>query len=243
MPKGFLPNADAALLDWSRNFAARLSESGERYGISPAQAADYALKNAAFADAYHLVADPTTRTRPNVLAKNDVRAALRAAARRLALIIKSQAVTDDERIALGLSPRNAGRAAPVARPAAAPLVGIRGVTGRTIRLRLCATDPPRRGRPPGVLGAVLFSYALPPAPLAAAPAAVPPADLAEWRFAGHATRTVVDVTFPADLPPGTEVWLTARWLNPRLQPGPAARPVSTHLGGGCSLDTNLRLAA
>jgi hypothetical protein len=240
MPKGFLPNADVALLEWSANFAARLSESGESYGISPAQAADYAAKNAAYAAAFYTAAGPSTGTRTAVVAKNQARAALRAAARQLALIVKGQpSVTDAQRVELGLAPRPAGRPAPIGRPAAAPSLQVDAVTGRTVRLRLLDPDSTRRGKPAGVLGAVLFSYAAPPAPPRPTPDGPPPTDLRDWRFEGHTTRTILDLAFPADLPPGTQVWLTARWLSPRLQGGPAANPVSTHLGGGVAM----RLAA
>ncbi|HEY7116316.1 MAG TPA: hypothetical protein VH475_07010 [Tepidisphaeraceae bacterium] len=246
MPKGFLPNADAALLAWSANFSARLSESGASYGISPEEAADYAAKHAAYADAFEAAANPGTRSRSDTVRKNEARAALRGAAGNLASIIKGQpTVTDAGRILLGLVPRPAGRAALIGRPAAAPFLAVLAVSGRSVRLRLSDADSARTGKPAGVLGAMLFSYT---APAAAGPPAptvegLPPADLQAWRFEGHTTRTTIELAFPSDLAPGSQVWLTARWLSPRLQSGPIATPVSTHLGGGVSLGSTLRLAA
>jgi hypothetical protein len=240
MPKGFLPNADSALLHWCRNFAERIAIDPERLGISPALSADFAAKTEAYATAYQAAAEPGTRSRSLVMTKNDCRAALRAAARHLAQLVKGQAdVSDAERVTLGLAPRTTGHAAPIARPAAAPSLSIVAVTGHRVRVQLFDPGSPRRGRPAGILGAVLFSHATPPS----LSAGTPPADVRDWRLEGHTTRTTVTLSFPSDLPPGTEIQLTARWLNPRLQPGPAARAVTTHLGGGCSLDTSLRVAA
>lgn len=36
--------------------------------------------------------------------------------------------------------------------------------------------------------------------------------------------------FSDTLEPFTKVWITALWINPRLQAGPACTPVATNLG-------------
>jgi hypothetical protein len=59
-----------------------------------------------------------------------------------------------------------------------------------------------------------------------------PAKLDGWTFRGHTTRGVCDVTLPAaDLPPGARVWVTACWLSPRLEGGPASRPACARVPG------------
>jgi len=49
---------------------------------------------------------------------------------------------------------------------------------------------------------------------------------------GNTTQTRTAVRFNGELPPGTKVWLSAFWCNPRLQSGPPCNPVSTNIAGG-----------
>ncbi len=48
----------------------------------------------------------------------------------------------------------------------------------------------------------------------------------EWTFEGVASKTILDVTFPAGTAAGAKAWFTAFWFNSRKQNGPAASPVS-----------------
>jgi hypothetical protein len=45
----------------------------------------------------------------------------------------------------------------------------------------------------------------------------------------------ISVVFPASVAPGSKVWLTAFFFNPRALSGPAATPVSTYLPGGAAM--------
>ena len=58
---------------------------------------------------------------------------------------------------------------------------------------------------------------------------------AGWNFEGNTTRTMVNVAFPATITPGSKVWFTAFWFNPRALSGPAATPVGTNLPGGAAM--------
>ncbi len=86
----------------------------------------------------------------------------------------------------------------------------------------CEGAPQRRGKPPGAAGANLYAFIGP----------TPPPSLAAWTFKGSATRPVAEIAFDASVPPGTQVWLSACWYNPRAQSGPLSRPLSAHLSGG-----------
>jgi hypothetical protein len=79
-----------------------------------------------------------------------------------------------------------------------------------------------RGKPAGVQGASVFSYV----------GATPPVEVTGWTFQGNTTLTTIDVTFASTLPPGTVVWFTAFWYNPRAKAGPGCSPVSAILAGG-----------
>jgi hypothetical protein len=72
-------------------------------------------------------------------------------------------------------------------------------------------------------GAVIFSYigARPPAP----------EDSESWRFEGLTSRRQFSIHLPSSTPPGTTVWITARWFNRRKQLGPAAQPSYANIPG------------
>ena len=85
----------------------------------------------------------------------------------------------------------------------------------------------------GVIGAVIYTCVC----------AAAPGNDAKWEITRLSSTPRIVLQFGPDLPPGTQVWFGARWLNPRLQAGPASNPVGTHLGGGATLPQELRLAA
>lgn len=219
MPKGFLPNPDAALLAWSVNFSRLISADPAAYGISPARAAAYAVLNDAYATAL-AANDPAVRSRVSVANKNAARELLKKEARALARVVYGAAwVTGAQRIALGLNVRRAyTRAAP---PATPPAISVLAVTGWTVHAKVYDPASDRR-KPPGVIGAILFTYV----------GETPPRDIKQWRYHSQTGQSRVDVTFPTNVPPGTKVWLSAVWFNNRKQMGPACAPVPLTLTGG-----------
>ncbi len=52
----------------------------------------------------------------------------------------------------------------------------------------------------------------------------------DWVYKGSTTRPTFDVHFGPDVLPGTQVWLVAASLSPRMQVGPTAYPVFAHVG-------------
>ena len=64
------------------------------------------------------------------------------------------------------------------------------------------------------------------------PFALPPE---EWTFEGVASKTMIDITFPAGTAAGAKVWFTAFWFNSRKQNGPAASPVTTNVPGNAAM--------
>jgi hypothetical protein len=208
------------LLGWSLNLSTKLSADPAAYGLSAEQAAEFAAVHQAFADAMAAV-DPAIRSKVSVARKNDARDVLKAQARLLVSIIQGQAsVTDSQKIELGLTVRRAPRAIPA--PLDPPGVLVTYVVGQTVHLRLYDFVTARRGKPPGVRDATIFSFV----------GDEPPASLSEWTLQCNCTRTQIDIHFPSTLPPGTKVWFCAYWLNPRSQRGPVSKPVGTHIQGG-----------
>lgn len=221
----FLPRRTADLLTWSANFDRTLAADPARFGLTPADAAAYAEAHAAFAAAYGTAADPLTRSPANILAKDEAEAALKRAARMLAGQARSYSrgnrAAQSALATLGLRAGGARRRR-IARPADAPVLFIDWPRGHTVPLRLAdASSPSRRGKPPGVSGATVFTFV----------GEEPPGnDGPGWVYRTHTGRARLTIDFPASLPPGTKVWITACWFNPRGEASPYARPIHAHLG-------------
>jgi hypothetical protein len=233
MSHGFLPRTDPALLAWARHFIAVAGPAPEAFGLSALQLAELSAATGAYADGLRLC-DPNIRNRVAVATKNAQREALKILARSLNNFVQGNlGVSDAQKVQLGLSVRGSRAATPV--PESAPALMIRSVRQHTVSLSLqqAGTDTGLRGRPRNVSGALVFSAAGEHAPTSQG----------EWKFETLASKAKFDVTFPATLPPGTRIWLTAMWFSHRKETGPACAPVGTNLQGGGVEMSSLRLAA
>ena len=102
---------------------------------------------------------------------------------------------------------------------------VAGVVARTVTVRFSDSESThRRGRPIGVIGAAVFIHTTPDVD--------PCKTVGGWTFYGYTTERRLDVTFPEDVAPGQQVYLTAHWLSPRLEPGPLATPTPVNIQGG-----------
>jgi hypothetical protein len=218
----FPPDREAELVTFSANFGAKITLTPTAYGLLAAQATAYNLLQVAFVNSYNIAQADATRSPMNVALKNQAKANLIANIRLLGGIVQRfPATTNAMRLDLGLPVRVVP--APIPAPSAAPLIDVKSVAGRTASLRLIdAATPTRRGMPPGVIAASVFSFV----------GATAPADLSSWKFEGNTGRTRIDVAFPTTVASGATVWFTAYWFNPRKQGGPVSDPVSANLPGG-----------
>jgi hypothetical protein len=225
MARSFLPDRDSLLLAWSLNFSNRITATPTTYGLTAAQATAYAAVHAAFATALAAV-DPNERSKSLVAAKNTARDNLRTQARALAKLVDGTlTVTPAQRLELGLNVRKTPTPIPV--PTASPFIETRQRYGTTVFVRI-SDGSGKRARPSGTQGARVYTFV----------GDTPPTDPQDWFDEGQTTRADVELLFPAETPPGTTVWITAAWYNPRGQLGPACTPVSTVLAGGA-----MRMAA
>jgi len=198
-----------------------LSASPESFGVTEAQANQYADLYEVFAEKYRIAVEPTTRTKPSVAAKNAARRELERESRALAQLIQAtRHVTDEQKAELGLTVRDRVQT-PIARPDKPPMVRVELLHGSTMRVSLRGTGMTRRGRPDGVAGAVVFSFI----------GDEPPASLDDWTLEGQTTRTDINITFGRDgnIDRGAQVWVTACWYNPRGKWGPVAETKSTYV--------------
>jgi hypothetical protein len=234
MPRDFLPRRDADLRSWAANFAAAISSDPAAYGLSIEQAAAFQARQAAFDAAYELATAPATRTRSTVTAKDEARRSLEREARVLAGIVRARSdVSNEQRVNLGVSQRRQRRGR-IPAPVNRPVVHVSDVRGTRFALRLSDPGGLGRGRPPGVAGATVFVCI----------ADAPPNSLDQWSFATQTTRTACTVVVGPHVPPGSRVWFSARWFNPRAELGPPGEPVCacTQFGIG-SAPAPQRLAA
>jgi hypothetical protein len=217
----FFPTSDSALLAWSLNFSTLINATPIAFNLTAAQATAYAAVHTAFATAL-AACDPPVRNKSTVVAKNQARTNLKTQARLLASLVNGSAtVTNAQKTQLGLNVRATPQ--PIPAPSDAPGLDVVSVSAWTVSLRLHDSDSSKkRGKPPGVIGASVFSFV----------GATPPADIASWKFEGSTGRTKIDVVFDSSNAPGTKVWVTSFWFNGRKQSGPACAPVSTNLQGG-----------
>lgn len=222
MAKDFLPKRNDELLAWSSSFAAYITANAVAVGLVAAQSTQYQTYHDDFADKLAISGSPLTRTRGAIEATNASRTVLKAYARELARIVNAfPATTNQQRIDMGLNPRDA-EPSPINPPTEPPVLEVASAVGRILRLRLHGLNIPGRAKPEGVASAVVMSYV----------GATAPADIAQWKFEGTTTRTSFEVEFPATVPAGSQVWLTAFWQSPRGQQGPACQPVAAFLAGG-----------
>ncbi len=221
MGRQFLPTTDSGLLAWSLNFKTLITATPTAFGLTAALATAYGTLHDAYGTAL-AACDPAIRTRSAVATKNTARTNLKNNARLLANLVEGTAsVTNAQKLSLGLTVRTTPSVIPV--PAEAPGLDVVSVFGWTVKLKLHDTaSGSKRGKPPGVSGASVFSFV----------GVTPPADIGSWQFEGNTGRTSVDVVFPNTVVPGAKVWLTAFWFNGRKQSGPACMPVGANLPGG-----------
>lgn len=220
--RNFLPTKDQELLAWSVNYSSRISSTPTAFGLTAAQATAYAALHDSFSSALATATEPSTRTRGTVAAKDAARTPLKAMARELARIVNAfPAITNQQRIDLGLTPRS-GTITPINPPTEPPVLEVVSAIGRILRVKLRSIDSNRRGKPPHVQGASVFSFI----------GNAPPADISQWKFEGSTTRTETTIEFPPTVAAGAQVWLTAFWFSPHSQSGPACQPVSAYVAGG-----------
>jgi hypothetical protein len=235
MARDFYPRQEGTILSFTRMFSDRIALAPADYGVSIEQCEQYAATQQAFADAYRITNDPTIATRPSRMAKNAAAAALEDATRFLARIIRAHpGVTTTMRIELGLSEADAGEAgAAVGPPKDQPLLIVRSIIGRQIRIQL-RDDAYKRRKPAGVIGALLFVVRDEQAS----------ADLADWTFMEVTTRARATLTFGTAFPAGAKVWMRAQWFSTTGARGPASEAVCAYLQGGLVSPANIaRLAA
>ncbi len=232
--KDYLPPREVDLLGWSRNLASKLLASPEDYGISPQQATEYDVVQLAYANAYTVANDPSSRIKANIKVKNQKKEALIAATRPLVAFLQAwPGMTNEKRLALEIPIRDRG-STPIGRPTVAPATRVETVMGQTVTL--CIFDPTssrKRAKVKGAIGAWVYSFV----------GEDYPTDPLLWEFQGTASKYTYEVKFH-NAPSGSRVWLCAAWVTLKGEAGPVSMPIATYVvGGGVGSKAGLKMAA
>lgn len=222
MARTYLPSKGSEYLAFVENLNAQIKLDAAGFGVDAAEAAALDTATSAFTSAYAVAEDPATRTRVNVEAKDDAKQALTAVIRPLVKRIQGwSGMTNAKRALLQITIPDSDPT-PVPVPDTSPVIQIESVVGNRVTLRLRDADGSRRGRPPYVTGATVFSYVGDTAP----------GDISDWKFEGNIKDTVTVIDIPSTVAPGSKVFFTSFWRNNRDESGPATPPVSTNVQGG-----------
>lgn len=233
MSSGYLPNADADLLAWVRNCAARIETNYAEYGISLEQSESFVALAEEYAVALSNVSNPGSRTSSGVIVKNEARTRVKVAARGIIALARAQpGMAPQKLIELGASLRKA-TSTPAPRVRLTLTVTVRSVVARKVSVRVRTPSVPGFRLPPAVKGMNVFVHV----------GDVPPARINHWTYALSTTRTKFDIDFPRDTPAFSKVWISCFYLNNRLQRGMASVPVATNLGTWGVVDSPMTLAA
>jgi hypothetical protein len=224
MGRSWLPLKDQDLRAFCAAFLATITPAAPSFGLAAGDVTALTSAVGSYTDALAAIDEPSTRTRVTVAAKQMSRHSLMTLMRNLYKKVRAANLTNDKLEALGLPVPVIPSPVPV--PAMSPQITIVSRHENTVSIKFTdPTDPTRRGRPPGVDGISVFSFV----------GETPPTTSAGWHFEGSTSRMSADVVFPSTVAPGSKVWLTAFFFNPRALSGPAGSPISTYLPGGAAM--------
>lgn len=216
----FVPAEESKLVPFTNNFAEQLTAHAVAVGLTSGDATSFAALNTAWVESYATATAPSTRTKEAITAKRLAKKACVSALRVLSKRIQSfPGTTDMLRDAFGL-PIYKTRT-PIGVPEEIPTAEVVERVGTKVVLQLHAPDG-KRTLPKGVDGMRVYSFV----------GETPPDTVTGWFEEGQITTSRVELNFDASLPPGTKVWISAAYYNPRGQLGEGCSPVSTFLAGG-----------
>jgi hypothetical protein len=206
------PTKDGELDDFASNASTIITSAPTVIGLTSSQATTLAGLVADFHTRRLAVADPATKTRVTVEARDTSKAALLLYLRQLLRIVNFYpGTTNAQRAALGMNIPPAERGTRP-RPTTQPVVNVAGTGGGEALVRLRDELAPDRVAKPADVASALISFVVTDAdaPQPAFPAST---------FNAVATRTNYRLALPADSV-GRRVWVQACWANETGLAGP-----------------------
>lgn len=218
------PKPQALFATWLDTLATAVASDPAAAGVTQAQADRLSDANARFQPAFLAAITPSTRTPPAISEKRMLLAEAKREAKNIADIIRAAPeMTDDRLTAYGIPPR--GKRA-VAKP---PTEGVRvfliSAGASDLCLGLAEQGSSNRRIPASAIGAVVLFHV----------GEDPPATTNEWNIGALTSKSKVTLRLPGTIAPGSMVWVTAYFVNRKLERGPTAATalqvrVAGHIG-------------
>ncbi|MFT3765276.1 MAG: hypothetical protein QM820_07135 [Minicystis sp.] len=216
MAEDFVPQGDDEFHHLQDQFVGAVSKDPDKYGVTAADATALQDAQAAWQQAYpehkKAQAEAQTKTQKKDAARKQLEERIRGAARKIS---GTSSVTNELRVAAGLSPRTATRSAKGA-PTTRPVGRIDVQPHRTLVIHFADEETPTRAaKPADVHGCEIWSFI----------GDAPPADPSQYSFLGLDTRTpYTDVHDAEDA--GKTAHYLLRWQNRKGEPGPWGHVIS-----------------
>jgi hypothetical protein len=151
MSTPYLPNSDSGFNDWLLNFSTLLTASPATYGLAAPDAVLVAAEQSAFAAAYSLAIDPSTRTPVTVANKDAARAAAQVVVRPYAVeISQNPAVSNGDKTAIGVTVR-VTTPTPIPAPVTAPAIELIKASPLVQQLQIRPVGSTSKGKPFGCI--------------------------------------------------------------------------------------------
>lgn len=213
MANALYPVHQAEFATWLDNLATTVASDPAAWGATQAQSDLMSSVNASFQAAYTLAITPETRTKPSVAGKKTALKFAKREAKNFADIIRASPTISDPQLAdLGIA-RRANRS-PTPPPTAMAKLAVLSTGPNSVRVRVYGDGSLRRGKPESAIGCVAMSYIGEEAPT----------DPRQWTLEGTTSKSTFDVVLPADIAPGSLVWIAAYFVNRKLEKGPTTYP-------------------
>jgi hypothetical protein len=204
----YIPASDSGFSDWLLNFFTLINATPTNYGLIAGDATAIGTVNTNYQAAYLLATNPTTRTAPNVAAKDVARAAAESVCRPYAIQVRNNdAVSDALKVGLGVTvPKLVPT--PVPPPITAPSLAFVALAPGVLTYSYTdAATPVGKSKPFGVTSMIIWRLAEKAAP----------ADPDVWQWVAEVTKSPNRL----DLLPewrGKEQTIRAQWAT-RSGPG------------------------
>lgn len=219
MAGSYIPTRDVDLVPWAQNFSTLITANPALYGLTAGNATDIDTVVDAYAAAYTVSSNPSTRTPASIAAKDSAKGAMVPILRLWAQTIKlNSGVSNENKVALGIHINDAGPT-PIPPPSTAPVIGLVSQFHLTMKLDIRdSATPTSRAKPVGTAGALIYRTIN----LITEPA---PTDPSEAVFDGLFSRNLADQSFISDNV-GKRCTYWARWTNAKGEEGPWSVPFS-----------------
>jgi hypothetical protein len=207
---GYIPGKNAEVVEWGNHFVQYIADHSVAWEIPGEEITELQAAQTEF-NLWQAVAAGANRTKVIVEKRDTAKKVLEENIRYMVNFrLKNRAVTNADRIAMGLPVRNSVRT-PIPDPTTRPVAEMIGNGIRSVQVKFHDEASSTRAKPYGIDGAVIL-YAV---------RDTPPKDLADLTHSVLATRTPYTLTF-TEAQRGQWVYAALCWQNKKGVKGPCS---------------------